>query len=63
MEAEKSAVFAVPYIHSFDEDGDIFFITFKTTNEDEARALAKCICGEKVANAALIILDKNGFIW
>jgi hypothetical protein len=63
METEKSAVFALPYIHSFDEEGDIFFITFNTSNEEEARTLAKCICGPKLAEKALIILDKNGGIW
>jgi hypothetical protein len=60
METEKSAVFALPYIHSFDEEGDIFFITFKTTDEEEARTLAKCVCDPKLVEKALIILDKNG---
>lgn len=64
MGKETSAVFAIPYVHNFEEgDTEVFFITFKTTDEEEARTLSKCICGAKIAEKALVILDKDGYIW
>lgn len=60
MEKQNTAVFAVPYIHNLDDEEEIFFITFKTTDEDEARTLSRCITD---VNNALVILDKNGYIW
>ena len=60
MKIETTAVFAVPYIHNLDEEEEVFFVTFKTKDEDAARILSRCICGSP---SAVVVLDKDGFVW
>lgn len=41
---------------------DLFFITFNTTDEKEALALASCICGN-TAPKALVVITENGHVF
>jgi hypothetical protein len=45
----------------FDTD-DVFFITFNTTDEKKALALASCICGN-TAPKALVVITENGHVF
>lgn len=39
---------------------DVFFVTFKTRDEDEALRLAACICGARKAADSLVIINERG---
>lgn len=63
MEKIKSA-YAIPCMHfsdrgDFDLD-DVFFVTFDTTDEDEALKLASCVCGPSAAAKSLVIVNELG---
>jgi hypothetical protein len=53
------AVYAVPCLSL---TGDIFFITFSTKDEQEAKALASCIQGSK-GKKALVLITEDGDIY
>ena len=47
--------------HDFEME-DVFFITFNTTDEKEALALASCICGN-AASKSLVVITENGHVF
>jgi hypothetical protein len=47
--------------HDFEME-DVFFITFSTTDEKEALALASCICGN-AASKSLVVITENGHVF
>jgi hypothetical protein len=53
------AVYAVPCLSL---SGDIFFTTFNTRNENEAKFLASCIQGKK-GKRALVLITEDGDIY
>ena len=66
MKEKANASYAIPCLFGtaaddFDFD-DLFFVTFSTGDEKEALALASCVCGTRMANKALVILDEYGDI-
>jgi hypothetical protein len=56
---KMKAVYAVPCLSL---TGDIFFITFSTRDEKEAKALASCIQGSK-GKKALVLITEDGDIY
>jgi hypothetical protein len=58
----KSA-FAIPCMFMdgghFDPE-DVFFVTFKTRDDEEALRLASCICGPRKAARSLVIINEKG---
>lgn len=64
---KAKVLYAVPCaftddIEDLDEDS-IFFVTFQTKDEGEALKLASCVCGQKKAKKALVIISENGDIF
>ncbi len=63
MEKIKS-VYAIPCMYpssrdDFDLD-DVFFLTFKSTDENEVLKLASCVCGPYMASKSLVIINDRG---
>lgn len=62
MTEQRNAYYAIPcaFGHPDDDDEDsLFFTTFETKDEDEALALATCVCGPK-GKLALVIINSEG---
>ena len=61
MSETQKAYYAVPCSPTEDCDiEDVFFVTFNTTDEKEAMALTKCICGD---TNGLLIISPEGEIF
>lgn len=61
-----SSMYALPCMlgeldYDFDLE-DLFFITFNTTDEREALALASCVCGNAAPKALVIITERGDVI-
>jgi hypothetical protein len=64
MMNENKAMYAVACSYAEEEDyQSYFFVEFNTEDEEEALALAKCICGKRAASKSLVIIDSYGGIW
>lgn len=59
----KDALYALACLND-DPDEPFFFVTFNTTNEEEALRLATCVAGDvSTAEKSLVIIDSTGDVW
>lgn len=56
---KRNAFYAIPCKFNEEEYEELFFLTFNTMNEKEARKLASCVCGEQ-SKKSLVIITEDG---
>ena len=59
----RDALYALACLND-DPVDPFFFVTFNTTDEQEALRLASCVCGNaETAEKSLVIIDSTGEVW
>ena len=56
---KRNVVYAIACKMDDEDYEDMFFLTFKTKNEEEALRLASCVCGIH-SQRSLVIITDNG---